>query len=34
VPTAGQLVRSQHGTDHSAEAIDEALRQDALVNQY
>jgi PPOX class probable FMN-dependent enzyme len=34
VPSAGQLVRSQSGTQHPAAEIDAALREDARVNQY
>ena len=34
VPTAGQIVRSQHGTPVPARVIDAALRHDAKVNRY
>lgn len=34
VPTAGQMVRSQHGVPVPARVIDAALRRDARVNRY
>lgn len=34
VPTAGQMVRGQHGVRTPARLIDAALRHDARVNQY
>lgn len=34
VPTAGQIVRSQHGVPVPATAIDAMLRRDAKVNRY
>ncbi|GAA1196292.1 MSMEG_1061 family FMN-dependent PPOX-type flavoprotein [Pseudonocardia alaniniphila] len=34
VPSAGEIVRGQHGTPVPAHVIDEALRHDARVNRY
>ncbi len=34
VPTAGQIVRSQHNVSLPAKAIDSMLRRDAQVNRY